>query len=533
VDSVGPMTEAVTRGFQEIVTPLPRERLSLRRVMADVGAWLLITAPFVIGVGADDLAVVVTGGALLAAFAIVVGRRVPVVALVLTAAVALITPRALPALALVSHRAGRRMVNGRPAVAVFMLAPMAGSLAVVGIGVDLYTWAIRVGGLVVFGVFPWLVGQYWTQRAQLARAGWERAQQLEEQQRIIADQARLRERARIAHDMHDFLGHQLSLAALHAGALEVATDLDERHATRAGELRASIATATEQLREITSVLRDQSDPLPVAPAGEGIRSLVDRSAAAGIDVRLEMPVDLEDLDSMRQRAIYRMVQEALTNASKHAPGAPVCVRLGSDPEAMEVVVKNGPPTAEPPAPPAGRAGGQKGLVGLSERARLLGGTLSSGEVDGGFEVTMRLPHDAQRAPAPAAGDQPETEPTVAHDFDRARHRVRRSLLLAILGPATLGAALVLTLMGVYAYDTYTSVLTAEEYGRIRVGDPRSTVAEILPERQVPERGTGPEPPRNARCEYYRSTAGFLPSAFDVYRLCFRDDRLVSKDVLER
>ncbi|MGH3928880.1 MAG: histidine kinase, partial [Pseudonocardiaceae bacterium] len=112
--------------------------------------------------------------------------------------------------------------------------------------------------------------------ALLVSAGWERAERMEREQQMIVDQARLRERARIAQDMHDSLGHELSLIALRAGALELDPDLDERHRAAAAELRGSASTATERLGEIIGVLREENTDPPMQPSGESIVELVDR-----------------------------------------------------------------------------------------------------------------------------------------------------------------------------------------------------------------------------------------------------------------
>src|SRR3954471_20518274 len=122
-------------------------------------------------------------------------------------------------------------------------------------------------------------------------------------------EARLRERSRIAEDMRDSVGHELSLIALRAAALEVDDDLPERHRAAATELRQAAATATERLGEIIGVLRDGGSAAPTLPAHE----LVDRAAASGLEVRLVQEGRAE-LSPMVDRAVHRVVQEALTNA---------------------------------------------------------------------------------------------------------------------------------------------------------------------------------------------------------------------------
>ncbi|MER5264966.1 histidine kinase [Actinosynnema sp. NPDC002837] len=514
------MRESVPR---TIVTPLPAVPVTVRRFLADTGRWLVSASPFLVDLDGPTSVI----GAVATALVVPLARRLPLVALVVATVAAAVEWRYLAAVAVTGYLAGRGLPAGRAAVAVFPVVTVLGSAVVLSLSADVYTWLVRVGGLVVFGVFPWLVGRYRRQQVRLVESGWERAARLAERQRFVAEQARLRERARIAHDMHDSLGHQLGLAALTAGSLEVAADLDERHRARATAVRESIAVAAEQLCDIIDLLRDEDDPASTTPGGERIGDLVARAAAAGVAVDLAVDGDVEDLEPLRYRAAYRTVQEAITNATKHAPGAEVSVRLHGSDDETRVVVTNGPPAG--PVPPAPARGG-RGLPGLRERVRLAGGTLRAGPHGGGYRVVVRLP-GAQRA----LDASPDEDSTVTAEFDRARDGVRRRLVAAVLTPVALGAGLVVVLMGVYAYDTFNSVLRPDSFQRLVLGAARSTTADVIPDRQVPERGFGPEPPRppGSTCEYYRSDAGFVPEAFDVYRLCFRDDLLVGKDVLVR
>ncbi|OPF71594.1 histidine kinase [Streptomyces antioxidans] len=112
-------------------------------------------------------------------------------------------------------------------------------------------------------VLPWFVGRFCRHRA-----GWERAARLEREQRLIAEQARLR-RARIAQDMHDVLGHELSLTALSAGALKLAPGLTDGHREAAGDIRAGAAGAVDRLGEVISVLRQEPDGAPPEPGDAG------------------------------------------------------------------------------------------------------------------------------------------------------------------------------------------------------------------------------------------------------------------------
>jgi signal transduction histidine kinase len=177
---------------------------------------------------------------------------------------------------------------------------------------------------------------------------------------------RLRERARIAADMHDSLGHELTLIAVRAGVLQVSSGLDEQQRKAVGELRESAAAATERLREIIGVLRG---------APETIAGLIARSEASGMIIKAKV----EDVSPEIEPVAYRVVQEALTNAAKHAPGATVVVEVSR----TGVSVVNEPPAGPSP----GLASGGNGLAGLSDRVRQAGGDFQAGPRDGGFAVT--------------------------------------------------------------------------------------------------------------------------------------------------
>ncbi len=131
---------------------------------------------------------------------------------------------------------------------------------------SLLTLATQFVAVVVLAVLvPWFVGRFSRQYRELVRVGWERAEQMERERQLVAEQARLLERARIAQDMHDVLGHDLSLIALSAGALKLAPGLDEQHRRAAQDIRGRAAAAVERLGEVVGVLREESESPPRAP----------------------------------------------------------------------------------------------------------------------------------------------------------------------------------------------------------------------------------------------------------------------------
>nr|WP_241248837.1 histidine kinase [Nocardioides sp. KC13] len=232
------------------------------------------------------------------------------------------------------------------------------------------------GNMIIFMALPWLSGRY---LRQIAR-----------HHSTEIEQAQLTERARIAQEMHDSLGHELSLIALRAGALEVAPGLSATHQKAAGDIRAAAAGATERLGEIVGVLRPAAEEAPLTPAATGIGGLVERARESGMDVRLVGSLEEGTAQvQVRDAAAHRIVQEALTNAARHAPGSSVTVSVEEpEPGDVRLSVRNGRATLPP------RAGTTTGLglAGLEEAARTAGGTLRHGPVPGGgFEVVADLP----------------------------------------------------------------------------------------------------------------------------------------------
>jgi signal transduction histidine kinase len=245
------------------------------------------------------------------------------------------------------------------------------------------------------------IGMYVGARRDLAASKVEQALQAERQQALQITEARVSERARIAREMHDVLAHRLSLVAMHAGALSYRRGLDEEQvAATADVIRASTHAALTDLREILGVLRaDDQDAPPERPQPtlSDVPALVAEAVAAGSTVRLDVQVD--DLSSAPDtvgRSAYRVVQEALTNARKHAPDTTVDVLLRGGPGDELLVEVRNPVRVGAVASrvDAATPGAGLGLVGLTERAELVGGLLEHGTRDGDFVVRARLPWPA-------------------------------------------------------------------------------------------------------------------------------------------
>ncbi|MER6067970.1 histidine kinase [Streptomyces sp. NPDC001817] len=223
----------------------------------------------------------------------------------------------------------------------------------------------------------------------------ERARRAETEARLRAEQAQRLAREAIAREMHDVLAHRLTLLSVHAGALEFRPDAPREEIARAaGVIRESAHEALQDLREIIGVLRagESEDTAGERrqPTLAGLDALVAECREAGMKVILDHRVaDPAAVPASVGRTAYRIAQETLTNARKHAPGAEVTLSLAGTPgEGLTVTVTNPPPTTEPtPVPGSGQ-----GLIGLTERATLTGGRLEHGATpDGGFEVRAWLP----------------------------------------------------------------------------------------------------------------------------------------------
>jgi signal transduction histidine kinase len=228
----------------------------------------------------------------------------------------------------------------------------------------------------------------------LVRSLRDRARQAEEEQRLRVEEARHLERERLAREMHDVLAHRISLLAVHAGALEFRQDAPAEETRAAGVIRQCAYEAMEDLREVIGVLRegaDASDPQRPQPTLTDLPALIEESLRTGTPVTLDNRIgDLSSVPARIGRHAYRIVQEGLTNARKHAPGAGVRVTVGRSPGTeMTVEVRN----AVSPATAAGRIPGSgTGLIGLRERVDLIGGRLDHGPTPGGdFRLRAWLP----------------------------------------------------------------------------------------------------------------------------------------------
>jgi signal transduction histidine kinase len=248
-----------------------------------------------------------------------------------------------------------------------------------------YVVSLLLAVLIIGAVLVW--GMFVRSRRQLVLSLRDRAERAETEQQLRVEQARAAERARIAREMHDVLAHRISLLSLHAGALEFRPDASPEEVARAaGVIRASAHAALEDLRAVIGVLREAPGgaPEPPQPTLADLPALIDESRGAGMRVTLDwrLPAELSPPDSLGRNA-YRIVQEGLTNARKHARGSTVDVVVsGGVEDGLELEIRNRLPVGAVAAS-SGIPGAGTGIIGLAERASLAGGRLEHGRTEAG------------------------------------------------------------------------------------------------------------------------------------------------------
>ncbi|WP_455358466.1 sensor histidine kinase [Streptomyces sp. SYSU K21746] len=490
-------------------------------------------------------------------------RRLPASVLIVSGALGGVLEGLAPLLVLAGWSAGRRIVGVGQALAAFT----ASYVLYVGVmAVDNWPGPQPVAAalfaslfFLVTTVMPGLVSRYWSQRRTLLHTLQERNAQLLREREMVAGQARLRERQRIAQDMHDSLGHQLALISVHTGALEVDPALTDRQREAVGVLRGASVSAMHELREVVGILRDgvegpvrTDDAQPAARGVAGVAGLVEASRAAGTEVELRCAGEARPLAAACDHAAYRIVQEALTNAYKHAPGAAITVELRWEPDSLVVEIANGP---------AGSVDGEvvsggQGLTGLRERARLVGGMVHAGEVEGGgFRVAGVLPYGPEGATFVAAADdfRQQSQPVSLGDggpvIDWAGSQREfgmggrnRSGGVALGCGIAVAALVLLAIVGGFGVffligSLDKAMIDRASYDEVAVGTSEEEVRELLPSGDTVLTtglsGKGPAEPVGAECLVLMSSeTGSSLDTEPVFRFCFKDGKLIEKKAYE-
>jgi signal transduction histidine kinase len=242
-------------------------------------------------------------------------------------------------------------------------------------------WAVIIAGM------PVAIGLLISARQELSAHIRELASSREREKKLLAETIRAAERAKLAREMHDVVSHQVTLIAMQAGALQVSdnSDATQKAATTIREL----STRTlEELRNLVGILRSGDEDESGQPGVDELADLVRNFRCDAIPVALDVEAEPSRLPRSVSHAAYRTVQEALTNVRKHAAGARASVLVLAQQNTLVVEVRNGRAMAHKPVLPSGG----HGLIGLKERAGLLGGTFSAGPTsEGGFRVSATYP----------------------------------------------------------------------------------------------------------------------------------------------
>ena len=308
-------------------------------------------------------------------------RRWPLTVAVLTALLAGVSglaagPGVLAAVSLATRRVYWQVgvvavANVAAGQVLLTMQPDDGDPWWVGFGINIVVTAAVLG---------W--GLYIGSRRELIWTLKQRAERAEAEQELRVSQARSTERARIAREMHDVLAHRISQISLHAGALGYRSDLDaDQLRSNATVIRDLANAALTDLRGVLGVLRDAETGEPASapqPTWADLPSLVENARESGLHVEFVDRIDGDDpLPEVVGRTLYRIVQEGITNAGKHAPGAVLRIEVSGSPDAGVDIVLRNPIGFGPTRTP----GSGLGLIGLTERAELRGGRLE-GQRDG-------------------------------------------------------------------------------------------------------------------------------------------------------
>ncbi|MCX5226000.1 sensor histidine kinase [Streptomyces sp. NPDC006553] len=225
----------------------------------------------------------------------------------------------------------------------------------------------------------------------------------------------LEERARIARELHDVVAHHMSVITVQADSAPYRIpDLPDAAREEFTSIASSARESLAEMRRLLSVLRSDGSEGERAPQPglDRVQQLVEATVRAGVPAELRLAADLGDVPQAVDLSAYRIVQEALANIVRHAPGASTRVSIRADGGWLTVLVVNGPSTEAGSAVERGASGTGHGLVGMRERVRLTGGSLDTGPLpDGGFRVAARLP--LTPAPVPAVATRPARDPAPA------------------------------------------------------------------------------------------------------------------------
>ena len=237
---------------------------------------------------------------------------------------------------------------------------------------------------------PWLVGAVLRDRQHINRQLNEVGLELEAESQRLADEAVRLERAHIARELHDVVAHCVSVMVVQAYAGERLADTDQTSAAEAFDHITDVAAqATYEIAALVDLLGDEPVTEAERHLDSDLRTLVAGACAIGLQIRLHLDGDPDELPPQAAAVAYRVVQESVTNALKHSPGAPVDISVDCGSEVSIDVVNT---LTAPASFPLAVSGGGRGLPGLQARVTRLGGSFAAGpDVPGGWRVSVRFP----------------------------------------------------------------------------------------------------------------------------------------------
>jgi signal transduction histidine kinase len=353
------------------------------------------------------------------------------------------------------------------AVVLLSAAEVAATVAV-AVRHDAASWLLDQV-ITVFAVSAAMAGAYRRLRHDLTLRGWSHARE-----------ARLRERTRVAAEIHDTLGHDLTLLSLRAGAIQIkAADPEIRD--QAAALRAGAAEAIATVRGLVDLLGESNSESDAA-------DVIRRAREAGMTIAVTGTPPEAGFTG-------RLVTEALSNAARHSPGAPVTIRFGSG---GRVEISNSPVRGG--AAPSRQGTGLATLRATLEQA---GGQLTVDNADDRFRLIARIPDNTGESP-------------LAADYASRRRRLRTTLAAGVLAPIV---SLGVVSAGFNTWAAHGATMEPEAYGKLHVGMMERDALTVLPARQAPIRAA------KKACRYF--TDGNFPLAYGNYEICFRDGRVFS------
>ncbi|MEW9517733.1 sensor histidine kinase [Streptomyces tubercidicus] len=479
---------------------------------------------------------------------VLVRRRFPAACAVALAALTGLQPAVALLTAVAGYTAVRQAETVRRWAGLLLVAAAAAMVTSTAFGalsgVSSSTFGLALGAVLALTavIVPGMAGVARGQQDRLVRAWRERAAAAEKARRLADSESRMRERSRIAAEMHDLVGHRLSLVSLHAGGLEMALDKAAPELRdEAALVRSATRDAMQELREALGVLgpleRDTGTEALTDATGTraDVEALVEESRSGGIPVELCWEgADLDARPARVRRAVHRVVRESLTNVHRYAVGAQVTVDVRHTGEQVTVRVRNGVPPA-PPAASTGLGSGQ-GLTGLRERVALLGGALEAHpEPGGGFAVVADIP--AEPGPAAEATDAAPDGPEEAAALEGpggGLSLMPRRLAGAVTGLLGLLGVGVVMGFGIVMVVSALPDATHRDPEEARLGMTRERVEEVVAadSDEVRAAAAGREPPRPGSatdCLYPRPDAEPGGGRLGIVRYCFRSGTLIAID----